>query len=336
MGEAFPGCSSFIRASFIQRGFPEAGFKGLLNSISEGTRRQYGVCFKKWWSFSIRSGISPFIYNFGIILEFLNEHASRDVSYSLVNTYSSALHFVFDFTPRDDKVLKRFLKGIERCKPQRSRYSEIWDPSPVLELLSSWFPLETLPLQKLTFKLVTLLCLVTAHRLQTLSKIRLSNIKTFHDRIEILISDVIKTTFCNKAPPVLILPFFNDRPDLCIARTLEAYLNQTLQLRSSNSEFLILTLKAPVHPASPQTLSRWVKSVLRDSGIDVSVFSGYSTRHASTSAAFRAGVDLEEIRRTAGWTEKSTTFNKFYNRPLVKKTTFADRMLRNCVIPDSL
>jgi len=65
-------------------------------------------------------------------------------------------------------------------------------------------------------------------------------------------------------------------------------------------------------------------------------FSGYSTRHASTSAAFRAGVDLEEIRRTAGWTEKSTTFNKFYNRPLVKKTTFADRMLRNCVIPDSL
>lgn len=318
MEEPFPDSRCFIRRIFIYRGLPEVGFEILIHSIAPSTLRQYESCYRRWWLFNNKLETSPFIYNFNAIITFLNEQVTRGTSYSLINCYSSALHFIFDFPFQDDKVLKRFLKGVEKSRPLKPRYQEIWDTSPVLELLAKWYPLETLCLQKLTFK---------PHRLQTLTKIRVDNIN-FFPRIEILITDVIKTSFSNRTTPLLVLPYFAEKPELCVTLCLKTYLSVTDGF-GTNCNFLLLTLKPPVHHASSQTLSRWVKSVLKESGIDTSIYSGYSIRHASTSAAFRAGVDIDEIRRTAGWSLQSNTFNKFYNRPVLakKSSSFAFKVL---------
>ena len=42
---------------------------------------------------------------------------------------------------------------------------------------------------------------------------------------------------------------------------------------------------------------------IKNTDVDTSVFTAHSTRHASTSAAKRRGVDLDLIRKTAGWTK---------------------------------
>lgn len=55
----------------------------------------------------------------------------------------------------------------------------------------------------------------------------------------------------------------------------------------------------------------------KSSGVNVDKFKGHSTRHAATSAALRMGVTIETIRNAAGWSEKSLTFWKFYNKPIV-------------------
>ena len=68
--------------------------------------------------------------------------------------------------------------------------------------------------------------------------------------------------------------------------------------------------------------------VLIDSGIDTSRFKPHSTRAASSSAASNASVILEDILRTPGWSSEST-FAKFYNKPIVKENTFADKVLSN-------
>ena len=47
-----------------------------------------------------------------------------------------------------------------------------------------------------------------------------------------------------------------------------------------------------------------MKNVLQKTGIDTQEFSAYNTRHASTSAANRMGVNIETIRSTAGWTKE--------------------------------
>lgn len=120
------------------------------------------------------------------------------------------------------------------------------------------------------------------------------------------------------------MPFFTENPALCTAHTLVHYIKVTNEFRTTpkNNESLVLTCKKPVHPASTQTIARWIKNTLKEAGIDTTKFTCHSTRHASTSAAFRGGVDIETIRKTVGWTSKSNTFNIFYNEPITKPATY--------------
>lgn len=62
------------------------------------------------------------------------------------------------------------------------------------------------------------------------------------------------------------------------------------------------------------------------SGIDTSRFKPHSIGAASTSTASYASVSLDGILHTAGWSSEST-FTKFYNKPIVKENTFADKAL---------
>ena len=96
-------------------------------------------------------------------------------------------------------------------------------------------------------------------------------------------------------------------------------------------EFLFLAVRKPFVSVGAQTLSRWIKLTLAKAGIDIKVFSGHSTRHASTSAALSKGLDVDTIKKTAGWSERSEVFAKYYNRPIIsnkKSSQFALAILR--------
>lgn len=97
----------------------------------------------------------------------------------------------------------------------------------------------------------------------------------------------------------------------------------TSSLRSDNIDNLLLTYKKPHKRASSQSISRWINLTMAESGVDVSVFSAHSTRHASTSAVASAEVSIDLIRKTAGWSYSSQTFAKFYNRPVLDEGIFA-------------
>lgn len=112
------------------------------------------------------------------------------------------------------------------------KYKSTWDPAPVLSYLKNKFPNEQLSLQDLTQKTVTLLALITAQRVQTLTKIDLKNIKKFEQHIEIKISDIIKTSGPNRFQPCLVIPFFQQDPTICVASALQCYLDMTEGLRN--------------------------------------------------------------------------------------------------------
>ncbi|CAB0029780.1 unnamed protein product [Trichogramma brassicae] len=67
-------------------------------------------------------------------------------------------------------------------------------------------------------------------------------------------------------------------------------------------EFL-QSLSKPHRAIGAETVSRWIKEGLRESGIDTSNFTGHSTRHAVSSKALERGIDIDTIRPTAGWSE---------------------------------
>jgi len=98
---------------------------------------------------------------------------------------------------------------------------------------------------------------------------------------------------------------------LCVFRTLDAYIEETKSVRGEETNLLIATIQ-PHHKVVTSTVSRWLKEVIRDSGIEIKHFQGHSTRSASTSKALLNGASVEDIMQAAHWSNKST-FQKFYN-----------------------
>uniref|UniRef100_A0A0A9XK12 Recombinase cre n=5 Tax=Lygus hesperus TaxID=30085 RepID=A0A0A9XK12_LYGHE len=296
-----------------------------LSSITESTLKQYDSGLKLWWQFCKSKGCDIFSPDIPNLLDFLTFHFKRGVAHGTLNSYRSAISLISTNSLSDNNSLKRFFKGIFTLKPSSPKYDTTWDPQIVLDHLRN-SKNEVMSLQDLAAKLATLLALTTAQRVQTLSLIDIRDIDRYHDGIEIKIPKRIKTSGRNRPQPVLKIPYLTKDPSICVVKTLDDYLERTSNVRSGYNT-LFLTSRKPFMPATTQTVSRWIKSILLDSGLDTKIFSAHSTRHASTSAAARKGVSLDIIRRAAGWTVKSSTFANFYNLPLLKSDDFAMTIL---------
>ena len=93
-------------------------------------------------------------------------------------------------------------------------------------------------------------------------------------------------------------------------------MRRTLHRRGKFKQ-LFLTFRKPYAPASLNTMSRWVKEVLPEAGVDTGVYKPRSTRHAATSKAYEGGVPLGEIMKQAGWST-SCMFAKYYHKPILR------------------
>ncbi|CAH3154125.1 unnamed protein product [Porites evermanni] len=93
---------------------------------------------------------------------------------------------------------------------------------------------------------------------------------------------------------------------------IDYYLQATEKLR--NSSKLLVSYIKPYKAVTSSTIGRWIKTLLGQAGVDTEIFSGHSTRCASTSKALMS-VSTDVILATAGWTEEST-FRKFYHKPV--------------------
>nr|CAH7731118.1 unnamed protein product [Callosobruchus chinensis] len=260
----------------IKMGVPEEAIPIVMASISEGTLNQYDTCYRKWWDFCKKLNLDPLTTNLKSHLTFFKEQMDNELSYSSLNTHRAALNLIIHQSSNDDKILKRFWKGVYNIRPPKPKCQSTWDPQPVLSFLKGLNPLDSLSLELLTKKLVMLLALSSGHKVQTLSKISLNNMIKFEDRIEIKISKRIKTSGKNKLQPILTLPFIKECPELCVASVLEFYVKKTKSYRCTNC-YLILTHKKPIHKATTQTISRWPKDIiLKKSGINTEIFCGHS------------------------------------------------------------
>ena len=101
---------------------------------------------------------------------------------------------------------------------------------------------------------------------------------------------------------------------LCVMLYLHHYISRTKQLRGDEKHLFISYVK-PHKRVSKQTISRWIKEVMKSAGIDTDNFKPHSTRAAATSAAARCEVPIADILNKAGW-KNEKTFQKYYRKPL--------------------
>lgn len=295
----------------------------MLASLADSTIKQYNVSIRLWWQFCASTNMDNLRYDKTAVLTFLTHQFNNGCSYGTLNCHRSALSLLLGHEVGSDDCIKRLLKGAYKLKPNKPKYTCTWNPQVVLNFISNWYPNLDLSMEQLTKKLVMLLALCTAHRVQTFTLIKLDEIIISDEGVKILITENIKTSAPGREQPILFLPYFRDNIKVCPASVLKDYIFFTKNMRNSNVGNLILTHKPPHKAATSQSISRWIKQVLSDSGVNVSTFSAHSTRHASTSAAHAAGCSVHVIRKTAGWTSASSAFARFYNRPLIDPSEFA-------------
>ena len=181
---------------------------------------------------------------------------------------------------------------------------------------------EALNLEQLTKKTVTLLCLLSGQRAQTVSVLKATPVcmhKCRHTgKISFAISSLLKHSKPGKHQDPLEFVPYPHNAKICPVECINAYLERTKLIRENSCEdghFFI----SYCHPyggiTSAQTIARYVRSFLIWAGIDLT-FTAHSTRSASTSKAYNEGLSLKDINKAAGWSNKCETFRKFYNMPL--------------------
>ena len=248
-------------------------------------------------------------------MSFLTSLFHAGQGYSVLNTARSALSTFLvspsGLTIGNSSLIKRFMKGVFELRPSLPSYKYIWDVSIVLDFLR-YYPNDDLSLPVLTLKCVMLLALASMQRVQTLKMLQVSSIKIFSDSVVIPVDALLKHSRANRNSFSVVLRAFPYDPVLCPCLTLKHYLARTKILRGSTDQ-LFISFHRPFHPVTCSTLSRWIKRVMYEAGIDTDIFTAHSTRAASSSAARESDLPLDDILKTAGWTN-ALTFKKFYDK----------------------
>ena len=252
------------------------------------------------------------------ILDFLVELHEKELAYTTLNTARSAISaFTIpknNLTIGSHPVVSRFMKGIYKSSPPTPRYKTTWDVQQVLSYLSSIAPIVDLPLKLLTFKTMMLVALVTAQRGQSLHMLDVGFMTEFADGLEFVLPEHVKQSRPGYQPPSIILKAYPADRRLCVFRHMKKYLKRTKPSRGSETRPFISVVK-PFKPVSRDTISRWIRLVMRDASVDITIFKPRSTRAAATSKAKAVSVPIDEILKTAGWSS-SRSFDRYYDKPV--------------------
>lgn len=262
--------------------------------------------------------IDPIQASIEYVIEFLTELFEMGLSYETINTARSSLSSLCikhdGCFVGSHPLVVRFLNGVYNLRPTKPKYVETWDVSKVLRYLKTLSPVVDLDLKRLTYKLVMLTALTQASRSQSISLLCIKNMKKDQKSLTLYFSGLLKQSRKGKVNPSAVFHLYEPDVDICVYRTLLEYLQKTEEIRGTETQ-LILSYIKPHKPVVTTTISRWIKIVMKNSGIDVEQYTAHSTRSAISSKVKKFGVPVTEIMKVAGWSTVQT-FARFYDKPM--------------------
>ena len=244
-------------------------------SRKDTTQKQYKTYLKKWDKYCVGNNISQYSPSVADVLEYLTELFHSGLSYSSLNTARSALSAIINVQGKpvgEHPYVVRFLKGVFNLRPSMPKNTTTWDPEIVLKYLKTLPPVKKLDFKMLTLKCVTLLWLLSGQRGQSMRLIDFRNIKIDKDKVKISFGDVLKTTRPGYQQKEIIIKAFTPDRRICLVNTLKHYLSKRNELAKGIYTQLFISVTKPYEPVTTSTISRWVKQVMKNSGLDVGVF----------------------------------------------------------------
>lgn len=259
------------------------------------------------------------------MLDFLLALFNSGLGYSALNTARGALSAISSDRVGSNVLVNRFMKGVFHKRPSLPRYHVTWDVSIVLDYLKTLPSNNKLSLKLLSGKLVMLMALLSGQRGQTLHIMKLDDVNITNEHVTVQITSLLKQSRPTKHLNVVKIPGFSKDRRLCVVTVFKEYLKRTKNIRTG--EKLFVSTISPHKEVSRDTISRWLRGILQQAGINTQIFKPHSTRMAATSKAVGLHVPVSTVIRTAGWS-RDCTFRKFYNKPIVENNdTFALALL---------
>ena len=210
-------------------------------------------------------------------------------------------------------MLTRLLKGAFHARPPLPRYTSTWDVRTVLNYIEGLGSNSSLSLKQLSYKLCMLLALTRPSRSADLASLQVYRCRFSPEGVTFLPAALAKQSRQGRVLKESFFPSFPHNRELCPVDALHHYIDSTSSLRPEGSVRLFVALVKPHNPVS-STIARWLKGMLQQAGIDVSIFGAHSIRGASSSSAAAAGVTTSNILQATDWSSESV-FRKFYYWP---------------------
>ena len=265
-------------------------------------------------------------------MSFLTELYELGHSFSAINTAKSALLSIVSVDGKhnwnENPDIRRFCKGVFNIKPPSPKYFKTWDADTLVKFLEFLGPLDSLSLKELTLKTLGLIALTSGNRAQSIHLMNTEVMAVHSNYYSFGFTQNIKTSRPGKPQQSIEVHKFNN-VNCCAFTTMAEYLKRTDSLRSTSH--LWISFKKPFKAVGRQTISRWLKTLLHMAGLDISIFTGHSTRMAATSKVNNMGVGLHTILATAGWNSESN-FKKFYLRDKLGESDNAKKAFAEAVL----
>ncbi|KAG1435637.1 hypothetical protein G6F56_013898 [Rhizopus delemar] len=109
--------------------------------------------------------------------------------------------------------------------------------------------------------------------------------------------------------------------NICPVCTLWDYCEASTSLRGEFNEdhkFFLVYINHPNKKTNTNCrINNWYmrKGYFRMAGVDTKQFKAHSTRSASSTKAFMAGIDMTKLKQHTNWSLRTNTFEKYYLKP---------------------
>lgn len=323
-----------FRKSLFAEGISRGASQLIACARREGTRSNYEAAWKKWSMWCSERNMDPLRCSLTYILDFLTELFTKKLAYRTIGVYRSAISAYH--TPVEGISIGKhprvsaLMTGIANLNPPQPKYSTIWDLEDVLNQLRTWPRNELLSPKQLTLKLVMLLAIIAVNRGSEIHKLNIKFKGITKDKAVFSFGTTVKHFRRGKKTPPIEFYAMPSEPNLCPILTLNCYLDLSKDWRKSDAESqLFLSFVNPHKAVTKSTITRWIKEVLKLSGIDINTYQAHSVRAASTSKTKSRGLSTNDILKMGNWSQEST-WQKFYNKNIVTPAKrFQDSLFSN-------
>ena len=297
----------------IREGLSEAAASRIINSLRTSTKNQYANYIRKFCLFNKKH---LELCTHADLIEYIEHLYSVDkLGYSACNMARSAVSTFLELFCGNGigkhPLVCRYMKGIFQSRPALPRYATTWNPEVVLKVLNE-IDSHSATLLELSRKLAVLLTLLSGQRVATVSSLKLQDVQFSTDvsSMFIHVTDLVKQSKPGMHQQPLCFAQYKANSNLCVILAMKIYIEKTKSLRGEIAS-LWLTTTTPTKPACKDTVSNWIRNILKRAGLDS--FKPHSLRGAGTSAAAKI-LPLDTILKAGGWSS-SSTFAKFYKKP---------------------